>query len=69
MKNIVVIADDLTGAADTGVQFFPYFDDTTLIPYHRLVRIAQSVWTSSSQALAVYTNSRALSSAAAIGGP
>ena len=65
MNNIVVIADDLTGAADTGVQFFPYFDDTTLIPYHRLVRIAQSVWTSSSQALAVYTNSRALSSAAA----
>ena len=33
MNPIVIIADDLTGAADTGVQFCPFFDHTVLISY------------------------------------
>ena len=36
MNQILIIADDLTGAADTGVQFCPFFDDTVLISYLQL---------------------------------
>ena len=57
MDQIVIIADDLTGAADTGVQFCPFYDDTILIPYLQLYR---AVAPSSGQAVALYTNSRAL---------
>ena len=64
MKNIVVIADDLTGAADTGVQFSPYFAETILISYQQLDRIP-GLARSSSQATALYTNSRALAAEAA----
>ena len=57
MDNIVIIADDLTGAADTAVQFGPYFEDTTLVFYQQWEQIPA---TSSRRAMAIYTNSRAL---------
>ncbi|UCD77316.1 MAG: four-carbon acid sugar kinase family protein [Desulfobacterales bacterium] len=60
MKSIFIIADDLTGAADTGVQFCPFFEDTTLISYQQLDRILEPSPASASRATAVYTNSRAL---------
>jgi uncharacterized protein YgbK (DUF1537 family) len=60
MDNIVIIADDLTGAADTGVQFCRCFDDAVLLPYNRLWSEFKAIATSSSWATAVYTNSRAL---------
>ena len=41
MNNIVIIADDLTGAADTGVQFCPFFEDTTLLSHQQLDRILE----------------------------
>jgi uncharacterized protein YgbK (DUF1537 family) len=65
MNNIVVIADDLTGAADTGVQFCPFFEVTTLVSYQQLDRILEPSSASFSQATAVYTNSRALAAQAA----
>jgi D-threonate/D-erythronate kinase len=65
MDNIVVIADDLTGAADTGVQFCPFFEDTTLVSYQQLERVLESTSASASRATAVYTNSRALPAEAA----
>jgi uncharacterized protein YgbK (DUF1537 family) len=65
MDNIVVIADDLTGAADTGVQFCPFFEDTTLVSYQQLERVLEASPASASWATAVYTNSRALAAAAA----
>lgn len=64
MNNIVVIADDLTGAADTGVQFCPFFENTILVSYQKLDRILNSC-SPASQATAVYTNSRALAAEAA----
>jgi uncharacterized protein YgbK (DUF1537 family) len=60
MDNIIIIADDLTGAADTGVQFSPFFEDTTLNSYQRLGRVLESIRPSSSRAAALYTNSRVL---------
>jgi 4-hydroxy-L-threonine phosphate dehydrogenase PdxA len=33
MNQIVIIADDLTVAADTGVQFCPFNDSTVLMSY------------------------------------
>jgi len=65
MDNVVIIADDLTGAADTGVQFCPFFEDTTLISYQKLERLLDSHPTAGSQATAVYTDSRALAAGAA----
>ena len=56
MLEIAIIADDLTGAADTGVQCCPYFANTTLLSHRNLPRNPQAF---SSQALAVYTNTRA----------
>ena len=60
MDNIVIIADDLTGAADTGVQFCPFFEDTTLVSYQQLDRIWEQISPVARRAIAVYTNSRAL---------
>ena len=36
MAEIAVVADDLTGAADTGVQFCPYFRHPILVSYRDL---------------------------------
>jgi len=55
MPEVVVIADDLTGAADTGVQFCPYFTNTMMTSYDNLSPDSPIL---TSQALAVYTNSR-----------
>ncbi|MGD8764020.1 MAG: four-carbon acid sugar kinase family protein [Desulfobacteraceae bacterium] len=60
MEQIVIIADDLTGAADTGVQFCPYFEKTILLPFHQLAQGLEAIKPSRSQALTIYTNSRAL---------
>ena len=60
MENIVIIADDLTGAADAAVQFCPYFDDTTLVSYQKWDRTLQPTLPPSTRATAIYTNSRAL---------
>jgi D-threonate/D-erythronate kinase len=65
MDNIVVIADDLTGAADTGVQFCPFFEDTTLVSYRQLRRVLGPSPAAASRATAIYTNSRALAAEAA----
>ena len=62
MLEIAVIADDLTGAADTGVQFCPYFATTVLTSYGNLSPGSHIL---SSQALAIYTNSRAIKAEAA----
>ena len=58
MNQIVIIADDLTGAADTGVQFCPLFDDTILISY---LQVSRAEALPPSSAVAIFTNSRALS--------
>jgi uncharacterized protein YgbK (DUF1537 family) len=58
MRRIAIIADDLTGAADTGVQFCPYFEDTLLIAYDQITPEYADISTFSSQALAIYTNTR-----------
>jgi uncharacterized protein YgbK (DUF1537 family) len=60
MVEIAIIADDLTGAADTGVQFCPYFSDTILTSYSNLSPDFVGVLSSSLEALSVYTNSRSL---------
>jgi uncharacterized protein YgbK (DUF1537 family) len=62
MNQILIIADDLTGAADTGVQFCPFFDDTVLISYLQLSDTEEpnSIFFPR-RAAALYTNSRALS--------
>jgi D-threonate/D-erythronate kinase len=60
MRKIVIIADDLTGAADTGVQFCPFFDHTVLVSYRQLFRAGGGASPSLPGATAVYTNSRAL---------
>ena len=57
MDNIVIIADDLTGAADTGVQFCPFYDDTVLISY---LQLSNTATLDPGSATALYTNSRAL---------
>ena len=57
MNQIVIIADDLTGAADTGVQFCHFYDDTFLISY---LHLSNAVLPASRSAVALYTNSRAL---------
>ena len=61
MNQIVIIADDLTGAADTGVQFCPFFDHTVLISYLQLSGTERPNSSFSPRgATALYTNSRAL---------
>ena len=60
MNQIVVIADDLTGAADAGVQFCPYFDNTMLVSYLQFKRSLETSLPASTLATALYTNSRAL---------
>jgi len=57
MLEIAVIADDLTGAADTGAQCCPHFPNTTLLSYRNLPPDSEGF---SSQALAVYTNTRSI---------
>ena len=57
MNQIVIIADDLTDAADTGVQFCAFNDSTILLSYLQVLRAAALT---SGQAVALYTNSRAL---------
>jgi len=57
MLDWAVIADDLTGAADTGVQFLPVCRPMVLVDYRRLGRIGTE---SAPQGLAVFTSSRAL---------
>ena len=65
MEQIVIIADDLTGAADTGVQFSPYFEKTILLPFHQLARGLEAIKPSASRALTIYTSSRALDASTA----
>ncbi len=65
MEKIVIIADDLTGAADTGVQFCHFFEETLLLPYHQLARGFEEISPSASQALSIYTSSRAMDARAA----
>jgi uncharacterized protein YgbK (DUF1537 family) len=65
MDKIVIIADDLTGAADTGVQFCHFFEETVLLPYHQLGHGFEAISPSASQALAIYTSSRAMDACAA----
>ena len=61
MNQIVIIADDLTGAADTGVQFCPFYDKTVLISYLQLSGTERPNSSFSPRgATALYTNSRAL---------
>jgi uncharacterized protein YgbK (DUF1537 family) len=60
MEQIVIIADDLTGAADTGVQFCPYFEETILLPFHQLAHGFEAMSPAKSRALSIYTSSRAL---------
>jgi len=60
MDSIVIIADDLTGAADSAVQFCPYFDDTLLVSDQKWDRILEPTLPASTRATAIYTNSRAL---------
>jgi uncharacterized protein YgbK (DUF1537 family) len=55
MLEIAVIADDLTGAADTGVQFCPYFPTTILTSYRNVSLLSSSM---DHDALSVYTNTR-----------
>jgi uncharacterized protein YgbK (DUF1537 family) len=62
MKQMVIIADDLTGAADTGVQFCPFYDDTILLSY---LQLADVVTPTPESVLSLYTNSRALEMATA----
>jgi uncharacterized protein YgbK (DUF1537 family) len=65
MKKIVIIADDLTGAADTGVQFCHFFEETVLLPYHQLAHGFEAILPSASQVLSIYTSSRAMDARAA----
>ncbi len=60
MDSIAIIADDLTGAGDTGVQFCPFFEDTILVSHLKLSGALKPDAQPDSRAIAVYTNSRAL---------
>ena len=61
MERIAIIADDLTGGADTGVQFSSVGRATFLVPYRSLsMNYLKSL--DSCSVLSVYTNSRAMSS-------
>ena len=62
MLEWAVIADDLTGAADTGVQFLPVAAPVLLVDHRRLHTIAPDA---APPVLAVFTSSRALPADAA----
>jgi uncharacterized protein YgbK (DUF1537 family) len=53
----VVLSDDLTGAADTGIQFHTRFPETMLLSHRRIDRIPQDTL---ADVMAVFTDSRAL---------
>jgi uncharacterized protein YgbK (DUF1537 family) len=57
MLEIAILADDLTGAADTGIQLRPLFRPTLLVPYTSLT---DSSILPDARALAVNTSSRPL---------
>ena len=59
-EKIVIVADDLTGGADTAVQFCPFFDETVLVPYHQLPDVFTEKNGAVSRAVSIWTNSRAL---------
>jgi len=59
-EKIVIVADDLTGGADTAVQFCPFFDETVLVPYHQLLDVFTEKNGAVSRAVSIWTNSRAL---------
>jgi len=54
---VAVVADDLTGAADSGVQFRQVFESVFLLPHRRL---AEGQTPAGAAAISVYTDSRAL---------
>ena len=60
MLEWAVIADDLTGAADTGVQFLPVCAPVFLVDYRKLE--APALRAAAPAGLTVFTNSRALPS-------
>ena len=60
MVKLAVIADDLTGAADTAVQFCPYFMNPILVSYKNFSPDSSKVAGFDSEVLAVYTNSRSM---------
>jgi uncharacterized protein YgbK (DUF1537 family) len=60
MVKLAVIADDLTGAADTAVQFCPYFMNPILVSYKNLSPDASKTAPFDTEVLAVYTNSRSM---------
>ena len=60
MLEWAVIADDLTGAADTGVQFLPVCAPVFLVDHRRVGTVGTGA---APQALAVFTTSRALPAA------
>ncbi|MGD9287623.1 MAG: four-carbon acid sugar kinase family protein [Desulfobacterales bacterium] len=62
MNQIVIIADDLTGAADTGVQFCRFYDDVVLRSF---LHLPESRSLDAGPATAIYTNSRSLEKKAA----
>lgn len=66
MNPILIIADDLTGAADTGVQFCPFYERTVLVSHMQLSGKDKADTAFIKQgATALYTNSRALAPKAA----
>ncbi|MEJ2730462.1 MAG: four-carbon acid sugar kinase family protein [Deltaproteobacteria bacterium] len=60
MDKIVIIADDLTGGADTGVQFCAFFDETVLVPHDRVPNALGQTGEAASRAISIFTNSRTL---------
>jgi uncharacterized protein YgbK (DUF1537 family) len=64
MLELALIADDLTGAADTGIQFRPVFAPVHLVD-HRFLSIDPDPFGASPQALSICTSSRGLPSAEA----
>jgi uncharacterized protein YgbK (DUF1537 family) len=60
MDKIIIIADDLTGGADTGVQFCPFFEETVLVPYYQLPNALSQTGETVSRAISIFTNSRTL---------
>jgi len=59
MLDIAIVADDLTGAADTGVQFCPYFANTILLSYAGFAHESVHSLDFPVEALALYSNTRA----------
>lgn len=59
MLDIAIVADDLTGAADTGVQFCPCFKGTVLLSHANFLPGSVEALGFPVQALAVHSNTRA----------